>query len=91
MLPVLFHIGPYAVGAHDFFVLLGVIVATIVYVYEARRREMLDDQLLLIAIGALLCGAVAAKFSTGWQYLAIAPEPSLLGMLEQGSKSIFIC
>ncbi len=88
MFPVLFHIGPYPVGTHDFFVLLGVIAATMVYFYEARRREMLNDQLFLIAIGALFCGAIAAKLSTGWQYIAVAPEPSLLGMLEQGGKSI---
>ena len=88
MLPVLFHVGPYPIGTHDFFVLLGVIAATLVYFYEARRRGMMNDQLLLIAIGSLFCGALTAKLSTAWQYVAYAPEPSLLGMLEQGGKSI---
>ena len=88
MLPVLFHIGSYPVGTHDFFVLLGVIAATIVYFYEAQRRGMLDDRLLVIALGALFCGAVVAKLSTAWQYLALAPEPSLWGVLERGGKSI---
>ncbi len=88
MLPVLFHIGPFPVGTHDFFVLLGVLAATVVYFYEARRRAVLNDQLVLVALGALLCGAIAAKLSTGWQYLVLAPEPTLLGMLERGGKSI---
>ncbi|HSH77503.1 MAG TPA: prolipoprotein diacylglyceryl transferase family protein [Herpetosiphonaceae bacterium] len=88
MLPVLFHIGPYPIGTHDCLVLLGVVAATLVYLYEAERRAMLNDQLLSIAIGALFCGAVAAKLSTAWRYLAFAPEPSLLGMMEQGGKSI---
>ena len=88
MLPVLFHIGSYPVGTHDFFVLLGVIAATIVYFYEAQRRGMLDDRLLVIALGALFCGAVVAKLSTAWQYLALAPELSLWGVLERGGKSI---
>ncbi|MDQ5851024.1 MAG: prolipoprotein diacylglyceryl transferase, partial [Chloroflexota bacterium] len=88
MLPVLFHIGSYPVGTHDFFVLLGVIAATIVYFYEAQRRGMLDDRLLVIALGALFCGAVVAKLSTAWQYVAATPEPSIWGVLQQGGKSI---
>lgn len=88
MLPVLFHIGPYPIATHDWFVLLGVIAATLVYLHEAGRRGMLNDQLLTIAVGALFCGAVAARLSTAWRNLAFAPEPSLLGMVEQGGKSI---
>ncbi len=88
MLPVLFHIGPFAVGTHDFFVVLGLIAATLIYFYEARRRRMLNDRLLLIAVGALVGGAIAAKLSTAWQYVVFAPEPSLLGILERGGKSI---
>lgn len=88
MLPVLFRIGPYAVGTHDAFVLLGVTVATLIFFSEARRRHMLNEQLLWIAIGALVCGAIMARMSTAWQYLSFAPEPSLLGMLERGGKSI---
>jgi phosphatidylglycerol:prolipoprotein diacylglycerol transferase len=88
MIPVLFHIGPYSAGTHDFFVLLGVAAATIVYFYEARRRAMLDEQLAYIGAGSLFCGALAAKLSTAWQYIALAPEPSLWGVLEQGGKSI---
>ena len=88
MLPVLFHIGPYPVGTHDSFVLLGVIAATLVYLYEAERRTLLDDRLLAIGIGALICGAVAARLNTVWRSLLVMPEPSLLGVVGQGSKSI---
>lgn len=88
MLPTLFHIGRWSVGTHDFFVALGGIVATLIYFYEARRRGMQNDQTTKIALGSLCCGALAAKLSTGWQYLALAPEPSLVGLIEQGGKSI---
>lgn len=88
MLPVLFQVGPYSVGTHDFFVLLGVLAATAIFFYEAQRRRMLNEQLVWIAIGSLLCGALVAKLSTAWQYVVLAPEPSLLGMLERGGKSI---
>jgi len=88
VLPVLFHLGRFPVGTHDFFVLLGVAAATAIYFYEARRRRMLHEQTIWIAIGALACGALAAKLSTAWQYFVVAPQPSLLGVLEQGGKSI---
>lgn len=88
MRPILFYIGQYPIGTHDFFVLLGVLAATAVFFYEARRREVLNEQLVWIAVGSLLTGALIAKLSTAWQYIALAPEPSLWGMLERGGKSI---
>ncbi len=51
MLPILIQNGPYPIGTHDFFVLLGVIAATLVYLYEAEQRTLLDDRLLAIGIG----------------------------------------
>jgi phosphatidylglycerol---prolipoprotein diacylglyceryl transferase len=88
MLPTLFHIGAYPASTHDVFVLLGTAAATIVFFYEARRRRMLSEQMLWIALGALLGGALLARLSTAWEYIAFAPEPSLLGVLERGGKSI---
>jgi prolipoprotein diacylglyceryl transferase len=88
MLPTLFHIGRYPIGTHDFFVLLGILTATVMYFYEARRRQMLHEHTVWIAIGSLVCGAIAAKASTAWRYVIVAPDPSLWGMLAQGGKSI---
>ena len=88
MLPTLFNIGPYGIGTHDFFVALGVLAATVIYFYEARRRRMLSDKTVWIAIGSMVCGSIAARASTAWQYVAVAPDPSLLGMLTQSGKSI---
>lgn len=88
MLPTLFHLGPYAVGTHDVFVLLGVTAATLIFFYEGRRRRMLSEQMLWIAVGALIGGALLARLSTAWQYIVLSPQPSLLGLLERGGKSI---
>jgi prolipoprotein diacylglyceryltransferase len=88
VLPVLFNIRGYTVGTHDAFVLLGVLAATIIYFSEARRRGMLCDQTVRIAVGALLCGAVAAKASTAWQYVTAAPDPTAWGVVVSGGKSI---
>ena len=88
MLPTLFHVGPYGIGTHDFFVLLGVLAATVVFFHEAQRRRMLDEPLIWIVVGTLFCGALAARLSTAWHYLDAAPDPSLEGLLLRGGKSI---
>lgn len=75
-------------GVHGAFVALGVAAAVLVFVLEARRRRTLDDRLVIILTGSLLCGALAAKLSTAWRYLAAAPDPTLLGTLVYGGKSV---
>jgi phosphatidylglycerol:prolipoprotein diacylglycerol transferase len=88
MLPTLFHVGSYDVGTHDFFVLLGVVAAAVVFFAEAVRRDMLDEQLIWIVVGTLFCGAIATRLSMAWQYVETAPDPSLNGLLVRGGKSI---
>lgn len=73
---------------HGAFVALGTLAAVLLFVFEARRRRTLDDRLLMILTGSLFCGAVAAKLSTAWRYLAAAPDPSLLGALLHGGRSV---
>jgi prolipoprotein diacylglyceryl transferase len=88
MIPYLFEFGPFRVGTHDFFVFLGVLVALIVFLYEAQRRRMLDERLIGVIAGTLFCGAIGARLSTLWIYIDLAPEPTLLGALIEGGKSI---
>jgi phosphatidylglycerol---prolipoprotein diacylglyceryl transferase len=88
MFPTLFRIGPLEVGSHDAFVVLGAFCATVVFAREAVRRRMLDERVVWIAIGSLVCGALAAKASTAWRYVAEAPELSLAGVLLYGGKSV---
>jgi phosphatidylglycerol---prolipoprotein diacylglyceryl transferase len=75
-------------AVHGAFVALGTLAAVAVFLLEAHRRRRLDDRLFMILTGSLLCGAVAAKLSTGWRYLAAAPDPSFLGLLLNGGKSV---
>lgn len=88
MLPTLFKLGPFEIGTHDAFVFAGLFAALTVFLYEARRRNVLDERLAWIAIGSVLTGAVAAKASTVWQYVAFAPDPSVAGAILYGGKSI---
>ena len=75
-------------GVHGAFVALGAIAAVAVFLVEARRRRTLDDRLFIILTGALFCGAVAAKLSTAWRYFAAASDPTLIGALVYGGKSV---
>lgn len=88
MYPTLLRLGQLEIGTHDAFVLLGALVALWLYLREAEQRGLLDARTGWIAIGAIVCGAVAAKLSTVWSYVAFAPEPSTAGALLYGGKSI---
>ena len=76
------------VQVHDGFVLLGTLAGVAVCLHESRRRGMLDERMLWILAGALVCGAVGARLSEVWRYVAIAPDPSLRGFLIAGGRSI---
>jgi phosphatidylglycerol---prolipoprotein diacylglyceryl transferase len=88
LLPTLFHIGGLPVPTHAFFLTLGVLVAMLVMVYEARRRGRLDQELVAVMAGTLLFGAVGAKLATVWQYVRLSEDPTLVGALVDGGKSI---
>jgi prolipoprotein diacylglyceryltransferase len=88
MHPTLIRIGSVEIGTHDVFVVLGAVVAVLVFRHENRRRGVDDPRLWTIAAGAMLTGAVFAKLGTGWRYLAENPEPSLVGLWVHGGKSV---
>jgi len=86
--PVLFHLGDVPVMTHDVFTALGVAIALLVFGREVRRRGGRDPRLWRIAAGSLFTGAVFARISTGWRYLAAVPEPSMAGLWLHGGKSL---
>lgn len=81
-------IGPLAVPVHGVFVGLGVLVATIVFICEARRRGAVNDQSLVAVTGALVGGAIGMRLS-GWaEHIDFRLNPTLLQAWEFGSRSI---
>ena len=88
MLPTLFSIGGLGVPTHTFFLTLGILTATLVMTYEARRRGRLDQELVAVMAGTLLFGAAGAKLATVWQYVMVNTDPTLIGALVDGGKSI---
>ncbi len=65
----LFRVFGWGVPTHEFFVALGVAVAGLVYLYEARRRGMLTEQTAWVAVGAMIGGAVLAKVGSAWRFV----------------------
>ena len=87
MLPALLHVGPLAIGWHNVFVTLGVIAATAMYFWEARRRGVLTEDVAVIALGSLMFGAVVARLGAGWR-AADSTQDVALGAWAFGGMSI---
>ncbi len=89
MHPILFTVGRFVVPSHDAFIGLGVLAAAAVFFVEARRRGVAgDERLLWVVAGALLFGAVGAKLSTAWRYVAVTGDASFAGVMVRGGRSI---
>ena len=81
-------IGPLVLPVHGMFVGLGVLVATIVFSREARRRGAVNDQSVVAVAGALVGGAIGMRLS-GWaEHVNMRLNPTLLQAWEFGSRSI---
>ena len=84
----LWHWSFLTVPVHGTFIALGVLAATVVFFFEARRRGAVNEQSLVAVAGALVGGAVGMRLS-GWaEHLDFASNPSLAQAWQFGSKSI---
>lgn len=88
MYPVLFHVGPLPVPTHEFFTVLGLLVATGFLLLESRRRGMADRSMATIAAGALLGAAIGARAGNWWVALTEGGDVSLPAMLVDTGKSV---
>ena len=76
------------VPTHGFFVGLGVLLATLVFVIEARRRGQTDERMLYIVLGALVGGAVFMRLGTWLQHVDLRQNASLVEHWLYGNRSI---
>ena len=79
-------LGP--VPAHELFVALGVVVAAVVFVVEARRRGQRDERLLHVVLGAVVGGAILMRMGTWLQHLDLRENASLMEQWLYGNRSI---
>ncbi len=76
------------VSRHGVFVLLGVIVATVLYLRAARRSGRLDDAHLAVLAGALIGGVLFAKLGVVWRYLGEGGGHSIADLALRGGQSV---
>lgn len=88
MVPTLGHLGPFAINTHDVFVGLGVLVAAVVFVLEARRRKVSDDRVWIVVAGALVGGALLGRLGTWAQHLDLRQNATLPEQWLYGNRSI---
>ena len=86
MRPILFEVVGFGVPTHEFFVALGVAVAAAFYLYEARRRGVLNEQTGWVVVGALVGGAILAKVGSAWRFVGSGSTASELYLY--GGRSI---
>ena len=88
MLPELFEVGGFAVPTHDFFVGLGVLVALVVLVREARSRQQLTTGTMVALTGALVGGAIGMRLTGLLPHFDLSRDPSVAQVWLDGSRSI---
>lgn len=77
------------VPTHALFVSLGVAVAALVFLVEARRRgQSADERLVFIVLGALVGGAVMMRLGTWAQHVDLRDNASLVEQWAYGNRSI---
>lgn len=79
-------VGP--VPTHPLFVALGVAIAVVVFVAEARRRGQTDEKMVYVVLGALAGGAVFMRLGTWMQHLDLRENASLTEQWLYGNRSI---
>jgi prolipoprotein diacylglyceryltransferase len=91
MYPIAFRIGDLAIGTHDLFSVLAIVVGFGLYYAELRRRGGLEPRIVWISLAALLGAAIGARVITAWErpdwWVAYASLP-LTQALEVSGKSI---
>jgi prolipoprotein diacylglyceryltransferase len=90
--PVLGYVGEVPILTHDLFVGLGVLVASLGFAAELRRRRRagrpVDDRIWVVAAGAIVGGAVLARLGTWTQHLDPGANATLLEQWLYGNRSI---
>ena len=91
MLPVLAELGPIRLVTHDVFTILGLLVGLAIYYRELRRREILEERIVVISVAVVLGGAVGARLITAWEHLdyyRLLGEAPLTWVIEHSGKSL---
>jgi phosphatidylglycerol---prolipoprotein diacylglyceryl transferase len=88
MQPEYVRLGQLVIGTHDFFMVLGIVVALGATWCIARRHGRADQNLLTILAGGLLVASLFARYGLVFRYLQEATTPDLAGFLRYGGRTL---
>ena len=79
MFGVLFKIGQVPILAYELFFLLGLLAGLVMLLYEAQRRRWPEEEVIPIALAALVGGMIGARvsilFFNGWETAPFVRDP----------------
>ncbi len=82
ILPILFRLGSFSVSSYSFFVLLALFVGAFVFYLESKKQKFDNEPTFIIAVAALLGGAIGAKIIVWLIYFPqITAHPTLESLL----------
>jgi phosphatidylglycerol:prolipoprotein diacylglycerol transferase len=88
MRPILFDIADLHVWSHAVFAGLGMLVAIVVSWRIARREGRADRRMFVIIAGGMTLAAIFAQFSLVLRYLLDVDEPTVMGFLRFGGRTL---
>ncbi|MEP7333952.1 MAG: prolipoprotein diacylglyceryl transferase family protein, partial [Terracoccus sp.] len=88
MHPVLVELAGLAIGTHEFFVALGLVVAVGVFAGERRRRGGTDTRLWAVVAVGLAWGGVFMYAGTWFQHLDVRQNAGFVEQFLYGNRSI---
>src|SRR5690349_21470926 len=88
MRPILFRLAGFDVPSHEVFAALGIAVALFITRRVARQSGRADRPLLFVVAGGLVVAAIFARFGLLPRYLQLARDPSFLGALRYGGRTL---
>lgn len=88
IMPILFHIGGFAVPAYSFFIMLGLITGILYYFHEAKKTKVNSERTLFIAAAAIIGGIIGAKIPIWIMYFPQLSQMTLAADLFSSGRTI---
>lgn len=76
------------IDTHSFFVALAILAGVAVFLVEKRRRQVRDERIAYIVLGALAGAAIFARLGTWFQHVDLSKNASFTEQLFTGNASI---
>lgn len=88
--PVIFHLGGFELRWYSLAIMLGIIAAMFISIYEGRRKGLPENEIFSLTLWVVLGGVVGARlFHVVDQWSFYAANPSLILQFQRGGLAIW--